>query len=102
MPQDPKKTGTDSTSDERVPTHRQGQTTPQAEDGRVHKGPHERDESSESQQGEPSELMRQAHDDIERGVTDTSRAEASDTTYAKELRDPELHAPDAPSKDGRK
>ncbi len=33
--------------------------------------PHERDESSDSQVSGPREVMRQAHDDIEKGLIDT-------------------------------
>jgi len=69
-----------------VPPHREGQTTPQKAERRSDKAPHERDESSASQQRAPSELMQQAHDDVERGVVDTSRAEATDATYRRELR----------------
>ena len=76
----------DPESPQRVPPHREGQTTPQKAERRADKAPHERDESSASQQREPSELMQQAHDDVERGVVDTSRAEATDATYGRELR----------------
>ena len=72
---------------QRVPPHREGQTTPQQAQRRADQAPHERDESSSSQrQGEPSELMKQARDDVERGLVDTSRAEATDATYRRELR----------------
>jgi NAD(P)-dependent dehydrogenase (short-subunit alcohol dehydrogenase family) len=53
---------------------------------RAHQQPHERDESSASQQREPSELMEQARSDVERGLVDTSRAETTDETYRRELR----------------
>ena len=65
---------------QRVPPHREGQTTPQKAERRVHQQPHERDESSASQQRAPSELMEQARSDVERGLVDTSRAEATDAT----------------------
>ena len=71
---------------QRVPPHREGQTTPQKAERRVDQAPHERDESSASQQGAPNELMKQAKDDVERGLVDTSRAEATDATYRRELR----------------
>jgi hypothetical protein len=71
---------------QRVPPHREGQTTPQKAERRADQQPHERDESSASQQGAPSELMKQAGDDVERGLVDTSRAEATDATYRRELR----------------
>ena len=79
---------------QRVPPHREGQTTPQKAERRADPQPHERDESSASQrQDQPSELMKQAKDDIERGLVDTSRAEATDATYRRELR-PEPQAAD--------
>ena len=71
---------------QRVPPHREGQTTPQKAERRAHQQPHERDESSASQQGAPSELMEQARKDVESGLVDTSRAEATDATYGRELR----------------
>ena len=43
---------------------------------RVPRAPHERDESSDSQQGqggEPPEVGKRAHEDIERGLVDTDR-----------------------------
>ena len=78
---------------QRVPPHREGQTTPQKAERRADQAPHERDESSASQQqDEPSELMKQARDDVERGLVDTSRAEATDATYRRELRsEPQAH-----------
>ena len=46
--------------------------------------PHERDESSDSQQtqdAQPSEVGRKGHDDIERGVVDTDRGPVTDRVY---------------------
>lgn len=48
--------------------------------------PHERDESSDSQQNQDgsapaTELGKRAHDDVERGVVDTSRGEETDRVY---------------------
>ncbi|MGJ7520739.1 hypothetical protein ACSFA0_09625 [Variovorax sp. LT1P1] len=48
--------------------------------------PHERDESSGSQQNQDgsaaaTELGQRAHDDVERGVVDTSRGAEADRTY---------------------
>ena len=91
---DPKRSGPAG-----VPPRRAGQTVrtrdPQrpmppsadADAGRMPKEPHERDESSASQQSAPREVIRQAHDDVEQGRRDTSRGEASDATYAREFRD---------------
>ena len=94
-----------------VPPRRPGQTVrtrdpqrpkpppgePDAE--RMPKEPHERDESSASQQSAPREVIRQAHDDVEQGRRDTSRGEATDATYAREFRDEDGPAgtPAAPS-----
>src|SRR3954447_3090267 len=89
----------DPESPERAPPHRDGQTTPQKDERRADKQPHERDESSESQQGAPSDLMRKAHDDAEGGLTDTSRAEATDATYGRELRSEPQGAPQQPTGD---
>ena len=68
------------------PEHRPGQTTPIKDGVPAHKEPYERDESSASQQSGPRDVIRQAHDDVERGLADTSRAEATDQTYARNLR----------------
>lgn len=48
--------------------------------------PHERDESSGSQQNQDgsasaTEVGRRAHDDVERGVVDTSRGAETDRVY---------------------
>lgn len=46
--------------------------------------PHERDQSSDSQQtqdGKPTKVGRQAHDDVERGVVDTDRGPEADRVY---------------------
>ena len=79
---------------QRVPPHREGQTTPQKAERRADQQPHERDESSASQQRAPSELMEQARSDVERGLVDTSRAEATEATSGRELR-PQPQAADA-------
>ena len=78
-----------------APPHRDGQTTPQKDERRVDRAPHERDESSASQQGAPTDVMQQAHDDVERGLVDTSRGEATDATYRRELRPEPPKAPAA-------
>jgi len=48
--------------------------------------PHERDESSGSQHNQdgsaaPTEIGKRAHDDVERGVVDTSRGAETDRVY---------------------
>jgi hypothetical protein len=84
MPSTPPKTG----SSPPTPSGRRtGQTTPAKDAAVVPQQPNDRDESSASQQGAPSDVMRQAQRDVERGLVDTSRAEATDATYAHNLRD---------------
>jgi hypothetical protein len=84
------------------PEHRDGQTTPVKDAVRAHSQPHERDESSASQQRPPDELMQQAHDDVERGVVDTSRGDATEETYRRHLRSgPQEAAPVAPKPPGK-
>ena len=51
--------------------------------------PHERDESSDSQEtqgGEPPEVGKKAHDDVERGVVDTDRGPVADRVYREKLK----------------
>ena len=48
--------------------------------------PHERDESSDSGTGAPSEAMRRAHDDAASGKPATDRGEATDAVYRRSLR----------------
>ncbi len=50
---------------------------------RVPKLPHERDESTDAMAGAPRKRIKQAHDDLRRGLTDTDRGPAVDTTYRK-------------------
>lgn len=42
-------------------------------DRQIPRMPHERDQSSDSQQGEPDEIIEQAYRDIEEGQQDTDR-----------------------------
>ena len=49
--------------------------------------PHERDESSDSGVGAPSDVMRRAHDDVAAGKTGTDKGEATDAVYRRSLRD---------------
>lgn len=48
--------------------------------------PHERDESSDSQETEPREVLKRAHDDIVQGRQDTDRGPVADETYQRTLR----------------
>jgi hypothetical protein len=45
--------------------------------------PHERDEGVGMTDGKPSERVRRGHDDLKRGVQDTSRAPEADRAYEK-------------------
>ena len=58
--------------------------------------PHQRDESTSTQAGQPpGPTQRQAHADAANGLADTSRAETTDETYAREFRaDPGSTPPD--------
>jgi hypothetical protein len=71
---------------------RQGHTRPvQGKEESAPRLPHERDESSDSQDtGAPRPLMRKAHDDIAAGRVDTDRGTPMDETYQrqKEVRPP--------------
>lgn len=49
--------------------------------------PHERDESVDSGQGEPSERMRQAMRDLNSGKRPTDGSEVTDEVYERTLRD---------------
>ena len=67
--------------------HNSGKTTPQTSDKEVSpRLPHERDESSDSQTSEPSEVMRQAKKDIDRGLVDTDRGPVMDKVYEEKVR----------------
>ncbi len=96
MADKPSNTGDRETLGE--PAHRPGQTKRTTKDDTAPKMPHERDESASSQQQiDPSDLMRTAKADVDRGLVDTSRAEATDETYGKNLRSEPQGAPDKPA-----
>ena len=46
--------------------------------------PHERDESSDSVESAPRDVIRQAHDDLESGKVDTDRGPPSDAAYRRQ------------------
>ncbi len=73
--------------DEPTP-HRPGQTTTNVSGEPAPRLPHEHDESADSQESAPHAVIQQAHDDVERGLVDTSRAETSDEVYNRNLRTP--------------
>jgi len=66
--------------------HRPGRTSPQVSGEPAPRLPHEHDESSDSQHSPPREEMQRAHDDVKRGVVDTSRGDVSDEVYNRTLR----------------
>lgn len=68
--------------------HRPGQTTRNVSGEPAPRLPHEHDESADSQSSPPHQVIQQAHDDVERGLVDTSRADATDEVYNRTLRSP--------------
>ena len=48
--------------------------------------PHERDESSDSGTGAPTEVIRRAHDDVVSGRSPTDKGETTDEVYRRSLR----------------
>ncbi|HEY0819213.1 MAG TPA: hypothetical protein VGD46_10575 [Rhizobacter sp.] len=75
---------------------RQGRTKPQQGDTQaassidVPRLPHERDESSDSHaEAAPRPLIRQAHDDIEKGRVDTDRGTPMNETYQRQKEAPQ-------------
>jgi hypothetical protein len=50
--------------------------------------PHEHDESSDSQESAPREVIKRAHDDLQSGRQDTDRAAPMDELYGRTLRGP--------------
>lgn len=59
--------------------------------------PHERDESSDSGTGEPTEIMRKAGKDAERGHTDPPRGPATQQRYSDLTEAAQTQAPAEPS-----
>ena len=58
--------------------------------------PHERDETVGMTGGVPNEVVQQASADVQRGLVDTSRAEATDPTYQRQKRDDDTAAEPGP------
>lgn len=69
------------------PPHAEGQTHANVDGETAPRLPHERDESADSGQGAPSELLRRAGKDVDSGKKPTDRSEASDEVYRRTLRD---------------
>ncbi len=55
---------------------------------RVPRLPHERDESSDSAVAPPRDIVRQAGEDIEKGLVDTDRGPVTDAVYRRSLKRP--------------
>jgi hypothetical protein len=68
-------------------------TTPSIEGEPAPRLPHERDESSDSQQSGPRDVIRQAHDDVERGLVDTDRGPPLEETYRRTTQQADAHPP---------
>lgn len=69
-----------------TPPHKPGQTRTTIHGDVAPRLPHENDESSDSQIGAASDVIKQAHDDLRRGLMDTDRGPAMDEVYARTLR----------------
>lgn len=75
-----KQTGADGTNAQH------GETVPVMSEGRAPKLPHERDESSSSQDSGPREVIRQAHKDVKAGIQDSDIGPPMDRTYERQFR----------------
>lgn len=77
---------------------REGQTTASVVDSPEPSPrlPHERDESSDSQNSQPRRVMKQALSDIESGMVDTDRGPVMDHLYEKDVRTEETAGRGAP------
>jgi hypothetical protein len=62
---------------------RRGKTTQSREEKHEPRLPHERDESTDSGVNQPRQKMRQAKQDVERGLQDTSKGEETDRVYRR-------------------
>jgi len=69
------------------PQRGRGKTLPNVAGRPAPRMPHERDESSDSGVGAPSDVMRRAHDDAVGGKAGTDKGEATDAVYRRTLRD---------------
>ena len=62
------------------------QTRPDVDGRPAPREPHERDESSDSGTGAPSDVIRRAHDDVESGRQGGDKSEATEAVYEHSLR----------------
>ena len=73
-----------------------GQTRTTTQAGVSPRMPHERDESSDSQIGASSGIVKQAYEDVRRGLTDTDRGPPMDEVYQRNLRSKKSKSKSAP------
>ena len=78
---------TEKAVDADAPNQARGKTLPNVSGRPAPRLPHERDESSDSGVGAPSDIMRRAHDDAVSGKHSTDKGEATDAVYRRNLRD---------------
>ena len=69
------------------PEASRGKTLPNVAGRPAPRLPHERDESSDSGVGAPSDVMKRAHDDAVSGKRGTDKGEATEAVYERHLRD---------------
>ncbi|SIQ74447.1 hypothetical protein [Pseudacidovorax sp. RU35E] len=62
----------------------EGQTRTKQSHGHAPRMPHERDQSADSQEGEPTERGKRALNDLESGRKDTDRGQVAHDTYQKQ------------------
>lgn len=55
-------------------------------EGETPRMPHERDESADSQHSQTREVMKQAHQDVSRGMPDTDKGPPMDDAYQKQVK----------------
>ncbi len=67
-------------------TSKTGNTTAAKDGEKAPRLPHEHDESSDSGTGAPSDVMRQAKEDLDSGKQPTDRGEATDEAYRRQKR----------------
>ncbi len=65
-----------------APPH--GNTHSTKDDQDTPRMPHEHDESADSQDSQPREVIRQAHRDVSRGLKDTDKGPPMDEAYKKQ------------------
>ncbi len=86
-PTDP---ATDSGQPEPVEDAESGKTKVQQGGNSAPRLPHERDQSSDSQEtadGKPTRVGKQGHDDVERGLVDTGTGPVTDKVYNDKVSD---------------